>query len=89
MCSSVETVYSIEGNTRVIVRADAHHVSEQVYYQTKLQEAEHMPYPLPRGTVSMHVRCVMSGTPCSAVWPTTSNRCTNQGLRSMSFCSSC
>ncbi len=29
---------------------------EQVYYQTKLQEAEHMPYPLPPGTVSMHVR---------------------------------
>ena len=29
---------------------------QQVYYQTKLQEEEVMPYPLPPGTVSMHVR---------------------------------
>ncbi len=29
---------------------------QQVYYQSKLQE-EVMPYPLPPGTVSMHVRC--------------------------------
>ena len=29
---------------------------QQVYYQSKLQEEEVMPYPLPPGTVSMHVR---------------------------------
>ena len=32
---------------------------EQVYYQAKLQEEVNMPYPLPPGTVSMHVRCAL------------------------------
>ena len=48
---------------------------QQVYYQSKLQEGEVMPYPLPPGTVSMHVRYK-----CDAqvqIWPL---RCTRQHI---------